>query len=145
MSTTLQFPNVGPDASSGDDRRPGSIDIRWAEKAFASDNKTERGQTRAARQLTPSRRRLALVLCALVLIFAGAVMSAATLSPATAPASSHRAVTTTKPATSATIPTPIYLGPLPLLRPSGISPFVLDPLDSPLLVAPDRSGPGTSR
>jgi hypothetical protein len=147
MSTTLQFPDVGPDASSGDDRRPGSIDIGWAEQAFASQGKTESGHLRSSRQHTPTprRRRVALVLCALVLIFAGVVISAATLSPATAPASSHHAVTTTRPATSATTPTPVHLGPLPLLGHSGTSSFLLNPLDSPLLVAPDRPGPNTSR
>jgi hypothetical protein len=145
MSTTLQFPDVGPDASSGEERRPGSIDIGWAEQAFASQDKTESGHLRSARQRTPTprRRRVARVLCALVLIFAGVVISAA-LSPATAPASSHHAVTTTRPATSAKTPTPIHLGPLPLLGHSGISPLLLNPLDSLLLVAPDRSGPGTS-
>jgi hypothetical protein len=144
MSATLHFPDVGPDASSGDDRRPGSLDIGWAERAFASEDRTEKGRLRSAEQRTPRPhpRRVALVLCALVLIFAGVVISAANLSPATAPVPSHHGVSTSRQATTATGPTRIHLGPPSLAR---AHPHESIPVDSAGFTAARGTGSDRNR
>lgn len=147
MSATLHFPDVGPHAQSGDDIRPGSIDIGWAERAFANHDKADRGHLRSARHRTPrqSRRRLVLVVCALVLIFVGLVVSAASLSPATAPVPSAHTITTGRSAAPASTPRSIQLGPLPLFERGDPTAFILTPTTVPLLVQPDRAGPSSRR
>lgn len=151
MNTTLHSSTIGHDpghdVSSVHGKGPMSVDIAWAERAFASPGPERRNSHSARPQSSRrGRRRMVLVLCTCVLIFVGLVVSAASLSPGTAPVPAHHSVTAVRPAVPE--PTPsrsIHLGPLPFFERGATTAFNLTPLDWPLLVQPDRPGPSTSR